>query len=135
MDGIQFDFTNYELNKDYNQYARMTTFNGQAVLIGIVSQHNGDFATWANKYVEVFDEDENEWILKDPNKFTEDMNWSAQYALVPLKDKLLHLGGNDIGEDDVKYHNYLGFYLDTEFSKWTKLANRGMIVSGKQETG
>ena len=134
MDGIQFDFTNYELNNDYNQYARMTTFNGQAVLIGIVSQHNDDFATEANKYVEVFDEHENEWILKNPKKQFEDLNWSAQFALVPLKDKLLHLGGNDIGESDVKYHNHLGFYLDTEFSEWKKLEYIGYL-NGKKGRG
>ena len=65
---MDFDHKNshrktYKLNKDYNNYARMTTFNGQAVLIGLVTDHNGQ-ETQARKYVEVFDKGESEWLLK-----------------------------------------------------------------------
>ena len=127
--GVDFDRANsgrktYRLNKDYNQYARMTTFNGHAVLIGIIWELNHSVGiTKPKKYVEVFDEDESKWLLKNPSdeSVNGDVNWSAQYALVPLKNKLLHLGGNDIGEGNHLFHNYVGYYLDTEFSQWIKL--------------
>ena len=111
----------------------MTTFNGQAVLIGIVSHLEGG-KTQANKYVEVFDEDKSKWLLKNPSDVFGDVNWSAQYALVPLKNKLLHLGGNDIGDSKLRYYNYLGSYLDAEFSKWTRLEQR-TNVNGKPGPG
>ena len=101
----------------------MTTFNGEAVLIGISWKfpHRTEINK-PKKYVEVFDENVSEWLLKNPldESVSGDVDWSAQYALVPLKNKLLHLGGNDIGEGKHLIHNYLGLYLDTEFSQWTK---------------
>ena len=128
--GVDFDRPNsgrktYKLNKDYNRYARMTTFNGQAVLIGIAQPQ---------KYVEVFDKNEGQWLLKNPSHQFDDLNWSVQYALVPLKDKLLHLGGNDFGDSNLLYYNYLGSYLDAEFSKWTRLEQR-TNVNGKPGPG
>ena len=47
---------NYKLNKDYNRYAKMTTFNGQAVIVGIVGsdirkEHEKEVTKKANKYV------------------------------------------------------------------------------------
>ena len=99
----------------------MTTFNGQAVIVGVVvEEYDGPYATKARKYVEVFDNDSNEWLLKSPEE-SEDLHWSMQYALVPLKSKLLHIGGNDIGEGKNAKYNYLAFYLDKEFSRWTQL--------------
>ena len=107
----------------------MTTFNGQAVLIGIVSHLEGG-KTQANKYVEVFNRDKSKWQLKNPSDVYGDVNWSAQYALVPFKNKLLHLGGNDVGEGKLFFHMYLGFYLDTEFSKWNQLENITTLTQG-----
>ena len=99
----------------------MTTFNGQAVIVGVVvEEYDGPYATKARKYVEVFDNDSNEWLLKSPEA-SEYLHWSMQYALVPWKNKLLHIGGNDIGEGKNLELNYLAFYLDKEFSKWTQL--------------
>ena len=125
-DGVEFDYgTMSKLQKDYNHHARMTTFNGQAVLVGIVvSSYNNKFARAATKYVEVFDSNKNAWSLKSPNdeNIIDIVNiaFITQFALVPLKNTLLHLGGNDIGSGD-SYFGHRTFYLDSMYKEWTKM--------------
>ena len=118
--GIEFDYeTNYKLKEVYNHHARMTTFNGQALLVGIVVRtYNKQYATNAAKYVEVFDSDKNEWSLKSPND--EDIAFISQFALVPLKNALLHIGGNDIGSAGTEF-GLSSFYLDSMYKKWTEM--------------
>ena len=126
-DGIEFDYdTMSKLQKDYNHHARMTTFNGQAVIVGIVvSSYNNKFARAANKYVEVFDSDKNKWSLKSPNDeniMDENINiaFITQFALVPLKNTLLHMGGNDIGSGNSNF-GARTFYLDSMYKEWTRM--------------
>ena len=118
--GIEFDFErNYKLKADYNHHARMTTFNGQAVLVGIVvPNYNKQYAIKANKFVEIFDSDENKWSLKWPNDTN--VAFITQFALVPLTNKLLHIGGNDIGSSGIEF-GLSSFYLDSMYTKWTKM--------------
>ena len=124
--GIEFDYeTNYKLKEVYNHHARMTTFNGQALLVGIVVRsYNKEFAREATKYVEIFDSDKNEWSLKSPNDkdIIDDINiaFITQFALVPLKNKLLHIGGNDIGSAGIEF-GLSCFYLDSMYKKWTRM--------------
>ena len=124
-DGIEFDYdTIFKLRGDYNHHARMTTFNGQAVLVGIVVRsYNNQFATNANKYVEVFDSDKSKWSLKLPDiKQSSDTNiaYITQFAMVPLENKLLHIGGNDIGSAGKNY-GLTTFYLDSIYTEWTRM--------------
>ena len=125
------DEINYKPNMDYNHFARMTTFNGQAVIVGIVADdyrtENGKrVAKKANKYLEVFNKVENKWRLKSPEDESNLLSWITQFALVPLKDNLLHLGGDDIASDDTSSsynsdYKYLSFSLDAVYQKWTKM--------------
>ena len=134
-DGIQFDNRKTSrLNADYNQYARMTTFDGKAVLVGIVSSHNGNHATAATKFVEVFDVNNNQWLLHRPED-RYGVAYTSQFALVPLKTKLLQLGGNDIGSGNYGYHGELGFYLDLMFTKWINFGNRDIDQDDLMGTG
>ena len=129
--GITFDNTNYKLNKDYNRFAKMTTFNGLAVIVGIVgsdirTEFGKEVVKEANKYVEIFDGVSNQWLLKSPKDTSHLLNWITQFALVPLKNNLLHLGGNDIGSAPASsaYHsNYeiSSFQLDSVYQKWIKM--------------
>ena len=65
-DGIKFtepDDVNhivYELNHDYETYAKMTTFMGQPVLVGQTPDSAGN----VQKYVEVFHAGSKRWELK-----------------------------------------------------------------------
>ena len=125
------DETNYKLNKDYNHFARMTTFNGNAVIVGIVvgnyKTENGlRLAKNANKYLEIFDRDENTWLLKSPADESKWLNWITQFALVPLQNNLLHIGGNDIGSSPTsssygRAYESSYFKLDSMYKKWTKM--------------
>ena len=89
----------------------MTTFRGQAVLVGTSSSPD------VKKYVEIFDEQSRTWALKTP----EDgygLRYTANFALIALENKLLHLGGLDTGEGKLHYHSQKTFLLDSMFTEW-----------------
>ena len=125
------DRTTYNLNKDFNHFARMTTFNGQAVMVGIVASDYRDekeehVAEISNKYVEIFDKVQNKWLLQSPGDDTYLINWITQFALVPLKNKLLHIGGNDIGSPSRSSsyqadYEHSSFNLDLRYKNWIKM--------------
>ena len=59
----------------------MTTFKGQAVLVGTSSSPD------VKKYVEIFDEKSRTWVFKTP----EDgygLRYTANFALIALENKL-----------------------------------------------
>ena len=120
----------YELNHDYDRYAKMTTFMGKATLVGVTSdkQRDDNF----HKFVEVFNSDTHKWELKWKSTIGENSIQMIQYyGLVSYKDKLMHLGGNKIKP----YEAYTGysvvasysgkqfFYLDSSFAKWERAIN------------
>ena len=123
--------TNYKLNKDYNRYAKMTTFNKQAVIVGIVgsdfrTEYNTHVEKKPNKYVEIFDDVSNQWLLKSPEDTSYLLNWITQFALVPVKSNLFHLGGNDIASAPASssYQNYYeesSFRLDSRYKNWIQM--------------
>ena len=109
----------------------MTTFKGQAVIVGIVGndirkESGKDVVKEANKYVEIFDGVSNQWLLKSPEDTSYLLNWITQFALVPLKNNLLHLGGNDIASapaSSAYQSNYeiSSFQLDSIYKNWIKM--------------
>ena len=125
------DRTIYNLNKDFNHFAKMTTFNGQAVIVGIVvgaykTEDQKRVAKNSNKYVEIFDRVQNKWLLQSPGDNSNWTNWITQFALVSLKNILLHLGGNDIGSPPgaSSYQNNYersNFHLDSMYENWVKM--------------
>lgn len=125
------DGTIYNLNKDFNHFARMTTFNGQAVIVGIVADNyktekQERVAKRSNKYVEIFDSVENKWLLQTPGDKSNLTNWITQFALVPLKNNLLHIGGNDIASPSgsssyQKDYEPSSFNLDLRYENWIKM--------------
>ena len=125
------DRTIYNLNKDFNHFAKMTTFNGQAVIVGIVvgaykTEDQKRVAKNSNKYVEIFDRVQNKWLLQSPGDNSNWTNWITQFALVPLKNKLLHIGGNDIGSPSRSSsyqadYEHSSFNLDLRYKNWIKM--------------
>ena len=126
--GIHFDNQNpIRLNKDYNEYAKMVTFQGQAVIVGIVNTKinlpDGSDAQSVFKHVEIFDKERREWSLKTPeDKYG--VRWTSNFALIPFKNKLLQLGGRDIGEGQLSYHGRLAFFLNSTFTAWTPVGKQ-----------
>ena len=122
-DGMQFtepgsdNHIVYELNHDYDGFAKMTTFMGQAVIVG-------QTASPVQKYVEVFNSKSKQWELKTTveGEFylgDNSIEMIAYYGLVAYKNKLMHLGGNNIVNDNPHSAKQL-FYLDSSFGKWKR---------------
>ena len=109
----------YELNHDYDIFAKMTTFMGQAVLVGQSSDQDGN----VRKYVEVFNAESEKWELKTTEKGEvysrdSDIETIAYYGLVAYKDKLLHFGGLDTGGNTDSGKQF--YYLHSSFGKWER---------------